>query len=158
MNSQYITRAGKKTNRHFLDRNCFQTIERITDGGKKWLVFHFQVKIQLTEQTRAWFAPCPWRERRGINCKSWNCQLGERVGSSLVLSATLPGYLLAPGLTPISEALYICQLHTCRQLYALQSISIWHSIEQSTMVLFSPAIDSGHTLQMKKQAGKIEKG
>lgn len=77
-----------------------------------------------------------------------------------VLAAALsiyPWYLL--GLTPITQALYICQVRTCRQLFALQSVSIWHSIEQSTIVFFSSlAIDLGFRLQMKELAGKIEAG
>lgn len=115
-------------------------------GKEKWLIFHFRfkVKIQLTEHTLACSAPHAWRERSGINCKFWNCHVGECVGSNFVHSAVLSHYLLAPGLLLMSEALYICQLHTCRQLFTPQSISVWHSIERSTMVFFSPAIDTGY--------------
>lgn len=123
---------------------------------EKWSIFHVWVKmkIQLTDHMLACSASHAWRERNGINCKSWNCQAGECVGSAFVHSAVLSRYLLAAGLPLMSQALYICQLHTCRQLFAPQSISIWHSIERSTMVFFSPAIDPGFTLQDEETGWK----
>lgn len=66
-------------------------------------------------------------------------------------------HLLAAGLTLIFEASAICQPHTCCQLVTLQSISIWHSKVQSTMVFFSAGIYCGYTLQMKKTTEKIDR-
>lgn len=73
------------------------------------------------------------KEKNVIHCRTSNCQV-----SVLAAAFSIQWFnLIVSGLTPIFNTSYICQQNSWHQLFTLQSISIWHLLEGSSVVVFS---------------------